>query len=127
MTTYTSNLVENNGAFIETECTITHDGKDYTSSGAWLCKRVDTGKYEGMLYLKEKPTLQLTSWDGSIVIPCKLVRIWINNWGDKRICVHFSHVIDNTVHYFTGICYAGTLGFELTRVREIREKTYKRG
>ena len=37
--------------FIENDCTIRHEGKSFTSGGAWICECSD-GYYHGIVYVK---------------------------------------------------------------------------
>ncbi len=38
---------------VETDCTISHNGKAFTSGGSWLCERADNpGHWVGVVYVK---------------------------------------------------------------------------
>lgn len=81
---------ENSGAFIDSECTITHNGKSYTQGGAWMMKRKDTGKFEGRVYHTEKNGRHFVqNWDGSFEVPAIVGRMWRSNMGDRRQSVWF--------------------------------------
>lgn len=118
-------------AFIEKDCKLKIDGHEFSYGGAWLCKRVDTGKYEGWLYMYEddktytkdgKPAScrpKIGSWDGSIKISCYRGKEWFSNFGDKRQSVWFKY----NGHYFYGVHYSK--GFsDLVKVREIKTENY---
>jgi len=112
-----SELTEKDGAFLEQNCTIEIDGHSLPNGGGWLCKRVDTGKYEGLLYayLSEH---EIGSWNGSIKIPARFGYSWHSNMGDIRQSVYFTHEIDSVKHYFYGVYYKS--GSDIVRVKEVK-------
>ena len=86
---------ETKGQFIETNCCIKHEGKQFCANGAWIAKRKDTGLLEGILY--HFPVKQYNkegvhcatnhfvgTWDGKVKIHAVLLREWRNNMGDIR-------------------------------------------
>lgn len=77
-------------AFIEQDCTIELDGKSFTSGGSYIGKRVDNGKYEGILYASVK-TSEVTSWDGKLRIPAKYGIPFYNSLGIKMQYVWFKY------------------------------------
>jgi hypothetical protein len=127
--------VRNGPAFMDEKCTIVHEGREYTNSGAWICKRVDTGKYEGCVYIREKPEWTgcgnvppigqwprstAGNWDGSIQVPCGLGKIYYSNFGDRRRQVWFE---------WGGMLFHGTwcsIDFnELVHVKQINVRQLK--
>ena len=78
-----STMIKDKAAFVETDCTIKHDGHEFTSGGSWLGKNKLTGKYEGILYASPK-TNEVTSWDGSLRIPARYGRVFNSNWYNVR-------------------------------------------
>jgi hypothetical protein len=119
-----SDLQQHDGAFIEENATIEIDGHSYTSSGAFLAKRTDTGKYCGILYasgVDHKQWYQhahVGSWDGSIKIPAYYGNAWKNNFGDARQSVYFTHAIDGVKRYFYGVYYRSSS--DIVRVQEVK-------
>lgn len=78
-------IVKNDKAFVETDCTFEHEGKKFTSGGSWLMKRKDNGKYEGILYANPEKR-QVTSWDGSLVIPATFGKVFQGNISKRQYC-----------------------------------------
>lgn len=111
-----SNIQESNGAFIE-ESTIEIDGHSFTSGGGMLAKRVDTGKYEGILYAYPKENA-VGSWDGSIKIQASFTNSWVSNMGDERQNIYFIHEIDGEKRYFHGVYMRS--GSDIVRCKEVK-------
>lgn len=77
-------------SFIEQDCTIELQGKQFTSGGSWLAQRKDTGKYEGYLYASPE-TNEITSWDGKLRIPAHYSSEQFHNFGRKQRQVWFKY------------------------------------
>ena len=110
----TSTLVksESGQEFVEEACTITFQGKSFTSGGGWIMRRKDTGKREGMLYAHESEKT-VSSWDGSIKYPAHVGHVWRSNMGDTRQSVSFKANGRN----FSGVYFKS--GSDIVRVREV--------
>jgi hypothetical protein len=109
------------GSFIEKKCCIEHEGKKFCSGGSWLCQRVDTGKFVGILYGDWNKKI-ISSWDGSLKIPAYYSsHDFRNNFGAECCTVHFKW----NDHYFYGR-WSGMEWSQIIRVREITEKSYRR-
>jgi len=95
------------GAFIDQDCTIEHNGMKFTSGGAWLCQRKDTGKFEGLVYVTETISgdknqfrdYHVTNWHGDIKIHCITGKTFYSNFGDRRKYVWFKY----NDRYFYGL------------------------
>ena len=51
--------------FIDTDCTIELQGKEFTNDGAYICECTD-GKLRGMVYLNEDKRAA-TTWHGNVL------------------------------------------------------------
>jgi hypothetical protein len=98
--------------FVERECTIKSDGKTFTSGGAWLLKRKDTGKFEGRLYAFEKEG-KIGNWKGDWKVPATFGKEWRGSMGDLRQTV--TAKIDDKK--FSGI-YFKSAG-DIVRLKEV--------
>lgn len=107
--------------FIETKCCIDHHGQKFCAGGSWLLKRIDTGKYEGVLY-GDWDKKVISSWDGSLKIPAYYsYRDFRNNFNARCCTVHFKYA----GMYFYGR-WSGMDWSQLIRVKEITEKSYRK-
>lgn len=83
-----SNLkLNDNGELLETDCTISFEGRSFTSSGAYLSVNPKTGKLHGILYLhysKDIAHKDVGTWDGSKKTPCTLTNTWRGSFDDTR-------------------------------------------
>jgi hypothetical protein len=98
-------------AFVETSCPFTHNGQTFTAGGAWLMRRRDTGRLEGLLYAYGDSAVG--DWQGQHRYPATFGRPFRSNLGDLRRCVWFR--IDG--RDFFGVQY-GMEWSEVVRVRE---------
>ena len=78
------------GAFIEPACTMIHEGHEFTSGGAWLAQRKDTGKFEGYIYANPE-TKEVTSWDGKLRIPAYFSASHRHNFGGQMRHMWFTY------------------------------------
>lgn len=83
-----STINKPNSVFTETDATIYHDGKAYSAGGAWLLKRKDTGKLEGILYRHEDG--MIGTWDSSIKVKAYYGTPFRTNFGQKGQYVWFT-------------------------------------
>lgn len=97
--------------FVEENCTITHEGKSFSSGGAYLIKNAK-GKLEGILY--QYPEHTIGDWKGSFKIPYVVLNRWIGNLGNKCELVSFEYLGKR----FHGINYS-TDNQDLVRVHEV--------
>jgi hypothetical protein len=117
---------ENSIAFIESDCKIELGGREFTSGGAWLCQRIDTGRFEGWLYAYKKVISEKTgsyqiwvgTWDGSKQVHCTTGQEYYSNFGDTRQSLWFRW----NGRYFWGIWYKS--GGDLVKCREIKAESY---
>lgn len=65
-----------NTPYIETDCTITHEGQAFTNGGSYLLPCTD-GKVRGMVYVNEK-NHTVTTWHGEFIARCR----WVNYRGN---------------------------------------------
>lgn len=116
-----SNLVKDDktGAFVENNCSIEFEGKKFTSGGAWLAIRKDTGKMAGQVYVTSEETSPgcyryfAQSWDGSIKVNAIVGDIWTSNFGDRRRSVWFRY----QGRYFHGVWCS----FDWTQLVTVKE------
>jgi len=111
-----SNLeIGKDNSFIESDCKINFDGREYESGGSWLLRRVKDNKLVGILYAYDKEDC-VSSWSGDLKIPAHFGNEWYSNFGDKRQSVYFTYCGKNFygVYYKSGSC--------IVRVREIKER-----
>ena len=116
--------------FVETDCKIELKGHEFTSGGAWLCKRKDTGKYGGVLYAYKKVIIPKSekrnesyqiwvgTWDGSQKVQCQTGTEYRSNFGDMRQSVWFRW----EGRFFWGTWYKSNS--DIVRCVEITEKSY---
>ena len=110
-----STIIKDKTQFIEQDCTFTHEGKQFTSGGSWLCENKKTGKLEGILYAAPK-TSEVTSWDGSLRIKAQFGRVFNSNWiNNKRQYCWFPY----NGKRFIGINYSVDWN-ECINVREVK-------
>jgi hypothetical protein len=69
--------------FVESKCPITLRGRTFTSGGAWLLKRKDTGRCQGVLYAYEKEG-KIGNWKGDWKVPANFGKEWRGSMGDMR-------------------------------------------
>lgn len=101
------------GTFIDQNCTIKVQGREFTSGGAFILRRKDTGKLAGQVYVSDKN--EVSNWDGSIKMKATFGPIWRSNFGDRRRAVYFRY----DGHYFYGM-WCGMDYNELVSVREVK-------
>jgi hypothetical protein len=107
-------------AFVEPDCTFTHEGKTFESGGAWLAQRKDTGRYEGILYAKPE-THEVTDWHGKLRIQASFGPVWHSAFRDyqgfpqKNRTIRFEYQGKR----FSGIQYNIDWS-EIVRVKEVR-------
>jgi len=106
-----ANTIEINGCLIDQDCTIEHEGKKFTSGGAFIGKDKND-KFGGIVYAYES-TKQVGNWDGSIKINARFGMTWQNNMGDIRQSVYFTYESVN----FYGVYYKS--GSDIVRCRQI--------
>lgn len=119
--------------FIETECKIELDGREFSAGGAFLAKRVDNGKFGGILYAYEttipgqtqardavidKKIVSVGTWDGSQKVKCMTGQEYRSNFGDMRQSVWFRW----EGRFFWGTWYK--TNSDIVRCIEITEKSY---
>lgn len=122
-------------AFIESDCVLNFNGCEFSSGGAYLLKRKETGKLEGLLYMYQEKTSEpytdkygrkygasyryyVGTWDGSQKVNAITGKEWLSNFGDKRQSIWFSW---NGL-YFYGIWYKSNS--DIVRCRQITQKSY---
>ena len=76
--------------FVETDASMKILGRKFTSGGAFIAKRRDTGKLGGILYAYPNDNA-VGSWDGKMKIPANFDREYYSNMGDKRQTIRFYH------------------------------------
>lgn len=99
--------------FIETNCTIKHKGKKFTSGGAFIWPD-KTGKLRGIVY-GDWNKEQVTNWHGDIKIQATYGPVYRSNFGDKRRSVWFRYVN----HNFYGV-WCGIDNTQVIRVHEVK-------
>lgn len=86
---------EKTGAFIEQDCTIELQGHKFTSGGAFIAQRKDTGKFEGYVYaqIQEHDAGYgfVTSWAGDIRRHAYFSRRYYHNFGGTMRHVWFKY------------------------------------
>lgn len=103
------------GQFIEQDCTLKLDGKEFTSGGSYIAKNIKTGKLEGILYASPT-TKEVTSWDGKLRIPAYFGQVFnSNSWNCRRQYCWFTYQGKK----FVGINYSVD-NQECINVREIK-------
>lgn len=87
--------------FVESDCTITHQGKSFTCGGAWIADCTD-GRQRGVVYVKpEKPECGrdrypfachgiVTDWHGNKIAAAYFGNIYQGNYCRMRV-VTFTH------------------------------------
>lgn len=82
------------GAFIDQNCVFDFQGKKFESGGAWICKRVDNGKFGGRVYAtceKDERRGTVQNWHGTLKMPAYFGKIYRSNFGDRRRSVWFTY------------------------------------
>jgi hypothetical protein len=87
-------------------------GRIFTSGGAWVGKRKDTGKHEALLYAYEKEG-KIGDWKGKWKVPAVFGNEWTGNMGDKR--QHITTMIDGKKFSGTYFKDAG----DIVRLKEV--------
>lgn len=108
--------LQSKDGFIDQDCTIEHEGKTFTSGGAFIARRTDTGKFGGIVYAEwrdDKP-FTVSNWDGDIRMPAQKGKVWLSNFGDKRRSVWFEW---NNVKFYGVWCSIDNN--QVVRVKEI--------
>jgi hypothetical protein len=99
--------------FMEEECEIELQGKKFSSGGAYLGKRIDTGLHEGFFYAYPKEG-KVGNWKGDKKVPAYFGTEWISNMGDTRQHVEFT---------WDGVKLSGTYyksSGDVVRVKEVK-------
>jgi len=104
--------------FIEEHCAIEHEGATFEAGGAWLAKRVDTGKYEGILYMLDNGS-SIGTWHGDKKVRCSFGESWISNFGDERMTVWFHWDVDGVQKAFMGTWYKSAGDY--VRCKEVKD------
>lgn len=97
--------------FIEENCTIEHEGKQFTSGGAWLCDCSD-GKRRGVVYVNPPMNGQYKSCGGAMIACAS--RGWgnVTTWHGKLIAkAYFGERYQGTY------CRMQSVSFELNGVK----------
>lgn len=74
---------------IDQDCTITHEGVNYTHGGGFILRNKITGLYEGVMYGDWDHNV-ITNWDGSVKLSATYYGHHRGNMGDKRCYVRFT-------------------------------------
>ncbi len=64
--------------FVETDCTVSHNGQEFSAGGAFLADCSD-GYRRGVVYA-QAVCLRVTDWHGNIVAPARFGRIYRGNY-----------------------------------------------
>lgn len=116
-TTLTTLKDEKTGCFIDQNCTLTVDGKSFTSGGGFLGLDKN-GKMGGLLYGNWKNHTSysdISNWDGSVKIPAYYYGHHTGNMGDERCYVRFTY---NGKRFFGRWCGIGMN--QCINVREVK-------
>lgn len=90
--------------FMETDCKITHEGREFDSGGAYILPCTD-GKWRGVVYVKinnDSPTWRgvyrgtVTTWKGEKIADCSAT------YFDGNFCRMSAVSFDWNGHHFTG-------------------------
>ena len=107
------NTIQENGCFVDQDCTIEHEGHKFTSGGAFI--GVDkNGKHRGTVY-GDYDHKTVSNWDGSIKIPATYYGEHRGNMGDRRIFVRFRYGGRNFFGRWFGMDWS-----QIVRVRECK-------
>lgn len=82
-------LGEVEGTFMDRNCVLEFQGREFESGGAFIGQNKQ-GKLGGVMYVCEKEKAVM-NWHGTIKIPARFGRVWKSNMGDRRRAVYFQY------------------------------------